>query len=220
MAESTEFPWLSYLSEDAQREFFEELGQALEEAQMRTVPGVLVSPETYVQVLEPLLASWKATAEVCSDPELYEALTSPVRPEDLVEAPRPMAPVGEPQTKPARRCGASLPHEDSDDGWYWCDKEAGHSGAHNEGPDPVIEWTDGEIVEVYTVDDVCAVPHHVHDFVGDQDTCVGDTDCQLTYGEFRHQKEKWGSTWQGFSADLVIEDEIQQIPQQREGNDG
>lgn len=92
MADSSAFPWLKHLPDDAAREFFEELSEAFGEAQMRTMPGVLVSPQTYVEVLDPLLAAWKATAEVHADPELYKALTQDHEggfEDNFVPAPRP-----------------------------------------------------------------------------------------------------------------------------------
>lgn len=212
MAQAEELlPWLKALPEDERREVFIDV--------IASVKNSLELGSTGNDAIGRIvteLASWKATAEVHADPELYSALTRPVRPEEFVEVARPMKPVGEPQAKPRRRCGASLPHEDAEDGWYWCDRAAGHSGLHNEGPDPAIAWEDGEIVEVYTTEEVKAVPHHIHDFVGDEDTCVRDPRCQLTWGGF----QSWKSTWKGPSADLVIVDEIQDFPKQREGDDG
>lgn len=118
-------------------------------------------------------------------------------------------------TKPEKRCGASLPFEKAEDGWYWCNKEAGHAGLHKVGPDPWITWEDGAVVEVYSVLEVQAVPHHEHGFVGDEDTCVRDIGCQLTWGEFKAQN----STWRGASADYEIRDEIQQYTPQEGDND-
>lgn len=207
--ESRAFPWLKHLPEDDRREFFEELSNALGEAQLHTMPGVQVGSETYLEILEPLLASWKSTAEVHADPELYEALTRPggFEEEGFEEAPRPtyepMEPVRKPASKPSVRCGASLPHEDIEgDGWYWCILPMGHKGAHHEG-DPAIGWHDGEVVEVYRLENVTAVPHHIHDFVGDEDTCVREPGCQLTYGGYNFWKSKWKEIQETFQKEIL-----------------
>lgn len=96
MAESNAFPWLKHLPEDDQREFFDELCDALAQAQVQTTPGALVSPEAYVEVLDPLLSAWRATAEVHADPVLYKALTDAIdegpEEDNFVEAPRPGSP--------------------------------------------------------------------------------------------------------------------------------
>jgi len=171
-------PWLGWLPENERPEVLTDL--------VTSVKNSLELGNTLHESIERMvteLAAWKATAEVHADPELYAALTAPVRPEDLVEAPRPVA-------KGARRCGASLPHEDAEDGWYWCILPMGHKGVHHEG-DPSIGWHDGEIVEVYSTDLVRAVPSHIHDFVGDEDTCVAQQGCQLTWGGSCAQDTKW-----------------------------
>lgn len=77
MADSHAFPWIRHLPEEEQRQFFEELSNAIGEAQLHSMPGVLVTPEAYASRLDPLIAAWKATAEVHADPELKEALTRP-----------------------------------------------------------------------------------------------------------------------------------------------
>lgn len=87
--ESTAFPWLKHLPEDAAREFFEELSEKIGEAQLHHTPGVLVSAEHYVGYLDPLIAAWKTTAEVYADPELLEALTRDHDRDDFEDAPRP-----------------------------------------------------------------------------------------------------------------------------------
>jgi hypothetical protein len=89
--------------------------------------------------------------------------------------------------KARRRCAASLPREDANDGWYRCIRPANHAGPHHEG-DPDIGWVDGETVEVYTISEIHAVPDHRHGFVGDEDECVGHYDCRLTREEFRIEK--------------------------------
>lgn len=75
MAESTAFPWLKHLPEDAAIEFFMELHEKIGDAVMDTMPGVRTPAETYVKHLDPLIHAWKATAEVHADPAMYQALT-------------------------------------------------------------------------------------------------------------------------------------------------
>jgi hypothetical protein len=59
------FPWLINLSTHQQRRFFEEMSVALRKAQTTgTMPGVLVSPQTYIEHLEPVLSAWMSTAEI------------------------------------------------------------------------------------------------------------------------------------------------------------
>lgn len=194
-------PWIKHLPENERREVFLDLITSVQQSLTLDV-----GDERTIERLVIELAAWKATADVHADPELLAALTAPSDPEDFVEVPRPVA-----LPKGARRCGASLPHEDSEDGWYWCVLAAGHEGIHHEG-DPTIGWSDGEVVEVYSYDDVRAVPDHVHDFVGDEDTCVREPGCQLTWGGH--------STWKGYTPTVEIVDEIADIPQQRSGEDG
>jgi hypothetical protein len=90
-----------------------------------------------------------------------------------------------------RRCGASLPYEDGSQGWMYCELESGHAGRPHMDPDG-LQWTDDTIVEVTTVEEIRAVPDHVHDFVGDEDTCVREQECQLTWGERMGQDREWG----------------------------
>jgi hypothetical protein len=75
--------------------------------------------------------------------------------------------------------------EDPDDGWLYCELEEGHKGPHRESRTNV-PWLDTEVVEVRTP--VQAVPHQVYDFVGDEDTCVRNHGCQLTWSEYLSQK--------------------------------
>lgn len=82
-------------------------------------------------------------------------------------------------------CGAGLPHHDGDENWFWCTLKRGHSGAHTDGE---RSWTDEAVIEVVSIIDVRAVPSHQHDFVGDQDTCVGLSSCPLTWGEYQSQR--------------------------------
>jgi hypothetical protein len=95
-----------------------------------------------------------------------------------------------PAPKPkSRRCGASLPHPNADDGWRWCIQASGHTTPHmDEG---LYAWTDGTTVEVTTVEVFLAVPDHVHDFSGDDMACSRDIECQLTWGERTAQDRKW-----------------------------
>lgn len=48
-------------------------------------------PQAVLVELDTVLAAWRSTAEVHADPELYAALTTPIEPGDLVDAPRPEA---------------------------------------------------------------------------------------------------------------------------------
>lgn len=89
--------------------------------------------------------------------------------------------------KKDRRCGASRPQEDGED-WLWCAREAEHEGPHMDA-NFGLAWNDGEWVEVRV--DILSVPHHVHDFVGDQDTCVNHAGCKLTWGERLAQNKAW-----------------------------
>ncbi len=185
-------PWLKHLPEDERREVFVDMVGSVQQSLTLDV-----GDERTIERLVVELSAWKSTAEVHADPELYAALTAPSGPEDFGEAPRPelVANVVQPNSWQPRKhrpqCGASLPHEAAEDGYYWCTHEAGHTGPHVEGDDPVIGWSDGETVEVCTVEDVRSVPHHVHDFVGDEDTCVRERGCKLTWGESRAQKREW-----------------------------
>jgi hypothetical protein len=52
-------------------------------------------------------------------------------------------------------------------------------------------WWDNDEVEVVTRTLVRAVPDHTHDFVGDQDECVAEKSCRLTYGEHGAQQRMW-----------------------------
>ncbi len=79
MTESTAFPWLKHLPEDDQKDFFGELSDSLDEIDRRTDPAVGVDPKVYLEVLEPLIAAWRTTAEVLADPVLYKALTEDAR---------------------------------------------------------------------------------------------------------------------------------------------
>jgi hypothetical protein len=88
----------------------------------------------------------------------------------------------------ARRCGASAPNQDAEKDWHYCYHPAGHAGKHE---DDERIWSDGEMVRVTVVEEMYAVPHHVHDFVGDEDRCVRIPECNLTYGGFRAQKKAW-----------------------------
>lgn len=84
----------------------------------------------------------------------------------------------------AQMCGAGLPNADGDEPWFWCVLHRDHTGRHTDGEK---SWDDRTIVEVTRVDEVWAVPDHRHDFVGDQDTCVGLHGCPLTWGEYKQR---------------------------------
>jgi hypothetical protein len=185
MAESSAFPWLKHLGEDGQREFFEEI------LQISVLSKELGTPiSDYADRLHVCVAAWKSTAEVHADPELLAALTSNqgFNEEDFVEAKRPSKP-----KMSRRRCGASYPHERGEDGWEYCVLESGHTGSPHEDADGQ-KWRDGYTVTVVIEDEVRSVPDHVHDFVGDEDTCTRgkNNGCQLTWGERTAQDREWG----------------------------
>lgn len=169
MADSHAFPWIRHLPEEEQRQFFEELSNAIGEAQLHSMPGVLVTPEAYASRLDPLIAAWKATAEVHADPELKEA-----------------------PKKPARRCGASLPDADGDNDWHYCIKPERHAGSHESADRPSVFWKDGDSVEVTWTEEVFAVPNHVHDYVGDSDDCQTAPNCPLTW----RAASGWAREWE------------------------
>lgn len=93
------------------------------------------------------------------------------------------------EPKRARRCSASLPYPDAEDGWHYCVLNSGHNDKHLDG---LFAWEDGDTVEVTTVEDVRAVEDHAHEFVGDQDTCLGHVRCEMTWHEFKHQRSLEG----------------------------
>jgi hypothetical protein len=75
------FPWVRWLPDDAVREF---LVEYIETARAAAELGT-IGP------LAPVVASWKATAEVYSDPELYAKLRTPTSGEDFGPAEPPVA---------------------------------------------------------------------------------------------------------------------------------
>ncbi|MEU9323233.1 hypothetical protein AB0D91_05375 [Streptomyces canus] len=75
------FPWVRWLPDDAVREF---LVEYIETARAAAELGT-VGP------LAPVVASWKATAEVYSDPELHKRLQTPTSDEEFGEAEPPPA---------------------------------------------------------------------------------------------------------------------------------
>lgn len=160
MAESTAFPWLKHLPEDAQTEFFEEMRDAF--VQMK---GVSATPHQYVEFLDPFLAAWKSTAEVHADPELYAALTSDhgFDEDDFVEAERPtdcclemsgqcgcedsdccmersvcdhaepegdLLEVKRPKSGVRKLCPMNIPNPNKAHSAHWCNLAAGHTGVH------------------------------------------------------------------------------------------
>lgn len=58
-------PWLAYLPEDEQRQFWQELCIALEEIDY--MPGVVVPAAAYAQAAGPVLYAWKSTAQAHAD---------------------------------------------------------------------------------------------------------------------------------------------------------
>lgn len=89
-----------------------------------------------------------------------------------------------------RRCGASLPKERADEGWYRCDQKQGHTGNHTDHTDGVKEWRDQDTVCVVSYDNVRAVPDHVHDFIGDGDECQ-EPGCTFMWGDHMRQQTRW-----------------------------
>lgn len=89
--------------------------------------------------------------------------------------------------KTIKYCGAGLPDRDGDRPWHWCDLAPRHQGRHRALG---VSWDDTASTEVLTLESVRAVPDHVHDFVGDEDTCVAMRSCPLTWYEFLGQKKR------------------------------
>lgn len=87
-----------------------------------------------------------------------------------------------------KQCSASLPNADGDEDYSWCSLPSGHAVAHTDGE---RSWQDTDYIEVTTVTEVRAVPDHQHGFVGDEDTCVRDQNCPLTWGDHLHQTRLW-----------------------------
>lgn len=88
MIESKAFPWLKHLPRDEQDDFFQEII-----AMGSVAVDVGWTLDAFVEKLETHIAAWKSTAEVHTDPELLAILTTPLKDGDLVEAPRPQAPL-------------------------------------------------------------------------------------------------------------------------------
>jgi hypothetical protein len=87
MGESIHFPWLKYLDEQHRREFFADISRVAYE--------VSVSVNARMDGLDAEISSWKSTAEVHSDPELYAALMRQIDGEDpglvtLLPMPEPL----------------------------------------------------------------------------------------------------------------------------------
>ena len=84
MSNSTPLAWARHLPADAIREMLLELS---------TVAGHAFGgdPQAVLGELDTVLAAWRSTAEIHADPQLYAALTTPIEPGDLVDAPRPEA---------------------------------------------------------------------------------------------------------------------------------
>lgn len=71
--------WLSVFDDDDRASFFAEMREALETSAARRDPGPL----------ETCLREWKTTAGALADPQIREALTSPLDGTDFGEVPRP-----------------------------------------------------------------------------------------------------------------------------------
>lgn len=87
-----------------------------------------------------------------------------------------------------RLCAASFPHPEADQGWYFCELESGHGEDHR---DRDLTWHNGMVVEVTTVEEVMAVPNHIHAFVDDEDTCTAMTDCPVTWAMHLRLQDAW-----------------------------
>lgn len=194
MARAVELiPWLRHLPKDAIEEFFTDVTTSVQHSL-----DLDVGSERTAERLVTELAAWKATAEVHADPELYKRLTAPGFDEkDFTEVLRPtrepMEPVRQPAPKPVVRCGASRPHEDGDEDWYYCKRSWGHEGSHDSSgrQGERVQWTDGDSFEVMTVDTVYAVASHRHDYVGDSDQCQRDGRCPLTWQGSHTWEREW-----------------------------
>lgn len=143
--ESSAFPWLKYLPEDEVFEFLRDLREAINNLPRDAKSLGQVDVE---------IASWKSTAEVHADPELYKVLTTEHTADDFGDAPRP----GEGRLLDCGYCyeeqGEEIhPHPDckkpgvrkpskarklcvantmiyGDTATLWCNKFADHTGDH------------------------------------------------------------------------------------------
>lgn len=88
-----------------------------------------------------------------------------------------------------RRCAASIPHANDEDGWRYCELDFHTYGTPHKDADGG-QWQDGDAVEVTIVEEIFAVEDHRHDFVGDENTCVRLNACQMTWGEYRAQERE------------------------------
>jgi hypothetical protein len=170
------FPWLGDLPQEEQDDFLQEI-MAMASAGV----DLGYSLDTFAEKLETHIGEWKATAEAHAYglPEILATATMG----DF----GPVEPPAKPKPK-GRRCSASTPYEEADKGWAWCVLSSGHQGRHEDADG--IPWSDGDVVEVRIVAEIRSVRDHQHDFVGDQDECVGEPSCRLTYGEFKTQKRE------------------------------
>jgi hypothetical protein len=57
--------------------------------------------------------------------------------------------------------------------------------------DGLYAWEDGSVVQVVVVEEIRSIPDHVHGFVGDEDTCVREQGCPITWGESVAQDREW-----------------------------
>jgi hypothetical protein len=79
---ATPLAWASHLPANELREMLAEIAETADGTRHRTDAETLAALDT-------VLAAWRTTAEVHADPDLLEALTTPIESHDLIDAPRP-----------------------------------------------------------------------------------------------------------------------------------
>jgi hypothetical protein len=107
MGKSEFFPWLKHLDEAHRREFFADISRVAYE--------VSVSVNARMDGLDSEISSWKSTAEVHADPELYAALTSAIEGKDFGPVLLPAGCLDPELCTTAARCPNCDPEGDDDD---------------------------------------------------------------------------------------------------------
>jgi hypothetical protein len=129
--ESDVFPWLRHLSEEGQRQFFEEI------LQISVLSHELGTPiPEYVERLNVCVAGWKATAEAFNK-------------EGSVEAERPEVPRS--VRAPQKLCTSNVPDPNRDDSAHWCNLSVGHTGVHRSRHGHT--WTDTDARRARSLDE-------------------------------------------------------------------
>lgn len=98
------FPWLKHLPEAEVREFFSDISRVAYEA--------FCAPTVNTKALDVEIASWRSTAEVHADPELYAALMSAIDGEDAGPVLLPAGCLDPELCTTAARCPNCDPEED------------------------------------------------------------------------------------------------------------